>query len=82
MAAELFKMMAGVDLLHVPYRGETAVQADLLSGRVQVMFDPVPAALGYIRDGRLRALAVTAEKPMELLPGVARRWRDILPAMK
>jgi tripartite-type tricarboxylate transporter receptor subunit TctC len=70
MAAELFKMMAGVDLLHVPYRGEAAVQADLLGGRVQVMFDPVPAALGYIRGGRLRALAVTADKPMELLPGV------------
>ena len=43
MAGELFKMMAGVDLLHVPYRGETAAQADLLSDRVQVMFDPVPS---------------------------------------
>jgi len=75
MAAELFKMMAGVDLLHVPYRGETAAQADLLGNRVQVMFDPVPSALGYVRSGKLRALAVTSAKPMtDLLPG--------LPAMK
>jgi tripartite-type tricarboxylate transporter receptor subunit TctC len=69
MAAELFKMMAGVDLLHVPYRGETAAQADLLGNRVQVMFDPVPSALGYVRSGKLRALAVTSAKPMtDLLP--------------
>ncbi len=71
MAAELFKMMAGVDLLHVPYRGETAAQADLLGNRVQVMFDPVPSALGYVRSGKLRALAVTSAKPMtDLFPGL------------
>ena len=66
MAAELFKMMAGVDLLHVPYRGETAAQADLLTDRVQVMFDPIPSSLGYVRSGKLRALAVTAPKPVDL----------------
>jgi tripartite-type tricarboxylate transporter receptor subunit TctC len=70
MAAELFKMMAGVDMLLVPYRGETAAQADLLSDRVQVMFDPIPSSLGYIRVGKLRALAVTAAAPMEVLPDV------------
>lgn len=70
MAAELFKMMAGVDMLHVPYRGETAAQADLLSGRVQVMFDPIPSSLGYIRAGKLRGLAVTADKPMDVLPNL------------
>jgi tripartite-type tricarboxylate transporter receptor subunit TctC len=70
MAAELFKMMAGVDLLHVPYRGETAAQADLLSDRVQVMFDPIPSSIGYIRSGQLRALAITAAAPMDLLPGI------------
>ena len=70
MAAELFKMMAGVDLLHVPYNGETAAQADLLSDRVQVMFDPVPSTIGYIRSGKLRALAVTAAAPMDLLPDI------------
>ena len=68
MAAELFKMMAGVDMLHVPYRGETAAQTDLLSGRVQVMFDPIPSSLGYIRSGKLRGLAVTSAKPMDVLP--------------
>jgi tripartite-type tricarboxylate transporter receptor subunit TctC len=68
MAAELFKMMAGVDLLHVPYRGETAAQADLLTDRVQVMFDPIPSSLGYIRGGKLRALAVTTLKPIDALP--------------
>ena len=68
MAAELFKMLAGVDMLHVPYRGETAAQADLLSGRVQVMFDPIPSSLGYIRSGKLRGLAVTSAKPMNVLP--------------
>jgi tripartite-type tricarboxylate transporter receptor subunit TctC len=71
MAAELFKMMAGVDMLHVPYRGETAAQADLLTNRVQVMFDPVPSSLGYVRSGKLRALAVTSATPMaDLLPGL------------
>jgi tripartite-type tricarboxylate transporter receptor subunit TctC len=70
MAAELFKMMAHVDMLHVPYRGETAAQADLLTNRVQVMFDPVPSSLGYVRSGKLRALAVTSTVPMDLLPGV------------
>jgi tripartite-type tricarboxylate transporter receptor subunit TctC len=68
MAAEMFKMMAGVDLLHVPYRGETAAQADLLTDRVQVMFDPIPSSLGYVRSGRLRALAVTALRPVDVLP--------------
>jgi tripartite-type tricarboxylate transporter receptor subunit TctC len=68
MAAELFKMMAGVDLLHVPYRGETAAQADLLTDRVQVMFDPIPSSLGYVRSGKLRALAVTATAPVDVLP--------------
>jgi tripartite-type tricarboxylate transporter receptor subunit TctC len=68
MAAEMFKMMAGVDLLHVPYRGETAAQADLLTDRVQVMFDPIPSSLGYVRSGKLRALAVTTLKPVDALP--------------
>ncbi len=70
MAAELFKVMAGVDMLHVPYRGETAAQADLLTDRVQVMFDPIPSSIGYIRSGKLRALAVTAATPMDILPGL------------
>jgi tripartite-type tricarboxylate transporter receptor subunit TctC len=79
MAAELFKMMARVDLLHVPYRGETAAQADLLTNRVQVMFDPVPSALGYVQSGKLRALAVTSAAPMpDVLPGLP-TMKEFLP---
>jgi tripartite-type tricarboxylate transporter receptor subunit TctC len=70
MAAELFKMMAGVDLVIVPHVGETAALSDLLSNQVQVMFDPIPSALGYVRSGQLRALAVTAAKPSNSFPGV------------
>jgi tripartite-type tricarboxylate transporter receptor subunit TctC len=68
MAAELFKMMAGIDMLHVPYRGEAAAQSDLLSDRVQVMFDPIPSSIGYVRAGKLRALAVTAATRSDVLP--------------
>jgi tripartite-type tricarboxylate transporter receptor subunit TctC len=68
MAAELFKMMAGVDMVQVPARGEAAAQSDLLSGRIQVMFDPLPASIGYIRAGKLRALAVTTATRSVVLP--------------
>jgi tripartite-type tricarboxylate transporter receptor subunit TctC len=70
MAAELFRMMAGVDLVIVPHIGETAALSDLLSNQVQVMFDPAPSALGYVRSGQLRALAVTAAKPIASFPGL------------
>jgi tripartite-type tricarboxylate transporter receptor subunit TctC len=68
VAGELFKMMAGVDLITVPYRGEAAAMPDLLSGRVQAMFGVMPASLGYLADGRLRALAVTTPKRQAVLP--------------
>jgi len=70
MAAELFKMMAGIDLVIVPHIGETAALSDLLSNQVQAMFDPIPSALGYVHSGRLRALALTAAKPLASFPGV------------
>ena len=70
VAAELFKMMAGVNLVHVAYRGETVAIPDLLSGQVQVMFGVLPSTLPYIRSGQLRALAVTAAKRQEVLPDV------------
>jgi tripartite-type tricarboxylate transporter receptor subunit TctC len=70
ITGELFKMMAGVDLFHVPYRGELEAQADLLSGRAQVMFDPIISAIGYIRGDKLRALAVTTATRIDALPGV------------
>jgi tripartite-type tricarboxylate transporter receptor subunit TctC len=70
VAGELFKMMAGVDLVHVPYRGEPVAMPDLLSGQVQVMFGVVPSSLAYIRTGQLRALAVTTAKRLAVLPNV------------
>jgi tripartite-type tricarboxylate transporter receptor subunit TctC len=71
MAAEMFKMMAGIDMLTVPYnQGETAALADLISDRVQAMFDPVPSSIGYVKADKLRALAVTSTAPMDLLPGL------------
>ena len=70
MAAELFKMMTGVNMVQVPARGEAAAQSDLLSGRVHVMFDPIPSTIGYIRAGKLRALAVTSVTPADVLPDV------------
>jgi tripartite-type tricarboxylate transporter receptor subunit TctC len=70
ISGELFKMMAGVDLFHVPYRGELEAQADLLAGRADVMFDPIIACIGHIKAGKLRALAVTTPQPVDLLPGV------------
>jgi tripartite-type tricarboxylate transporter receptor subunit TctC len=70
VAGELFKMMAGVDLVHVPYRGEPVAMPDLLRGQVQVMFGVLPSSLGYIRTGQLRALAVTTAKRLAVLPDI------------
>jgi tripartite-type tricarboxylate transporter receptor subunit TctC len=70
VAGELFKMMAGVDLFHVPYHGEAEAQADLLAGRAQVMFDPIISSLGYIKAGKLRALAVTTATRVDALPEI------------
>jgi tripartite-type tricarboxylate transporter receptor subunit TctC len=70
LSGELFKMMTGTDMLHVPYRGAPAAEADLLSGRVQLMFDTIPAAIVYVRDGRLRALAVSTATRLEVLPDI------------
>jgi tripartite-type tricarboxylate transporter receptor subunit TctC len=70
VAGELFKMMAGVDMIHVPYRGEGLALPDLISGQVQVLFGAMPASLGYIRASALRALAVTTATRQEVLPDV------------
>ncbi|HEX8375352.1 MAG TPA: tripartite tricarboxylate transporter substrate binding protein [Geminicoccaceae bacterium] len=59
LAGELFKLMAGVDMAHVPYRGSGQAVPDLIAGNVQVMFDSMPSSAGAVREGRLRALAVT-----------------------
>src|SRR5256884_4815636 len=68
VSGELFKMMAGVNMVHVPYRGGAPAMTDLLAGQVHVMFDNVPTSLQYIRAGKLRALAVTSSTRSELLP--------------
>jgi tripartite-type tricarboxylate transporter receptor subunit TctC len=70
VAGELFKMMAGVEMVHVPYRVVPAALTDLLSGQVQVMFDATPSSLPHIRAGKLRPLAVTTAKRQEILPDV------------
>jgi tripartite-type tricarboxylate transporter receptor subunit TctC len=68
VAGELFKMMAGVETVGVPYQGESPAVPDLISGQVQVMFGVLPASLGYIRSGRLRALAVTTATRQAVVP--------------
>jgi len=69
VSGELFKMMTGVTMLHVPYRGSAPALTDLIGGQVQAMFDTTPTSIEYIRAGRLRALAVTTAIRSELLPG-------------
>jgi tripartite-type tricarboxylate transporter receptor subunit TctC len=67
---ELFKMMTGVDMLHVPYRGGAPALSDLLAGHVQVMFDTLSTSIEHIRADRLRALAVTSATRSEVLPDI------------
>jgi tripartite-type tricarboxylate transporter receptor subunit TctC len=68
LAGELFKMMAGVNLVHVPYRGQGPALSDLLGGQVQVLFAATPGTTDYIRTGKLRALAVTSVARADMLP--------------
>ena len=70
VSGELFKMMAGVEMVHVPYRGGGPALTDLLGGQVQVMFAPMPTSIEYIRAGKLRALAVTTATRSEALPDI------------
>jgi tripartite-type tricarboxylate transporter receptor subunit TctC len=70
VSGELFKMMTGTSMIHVPYRGTAAALTDLLSGQLQVMFDNMPTSIEYIRDGRLRPLGVTTATRWEGLPQV------------
>jgi tripartite-type tricarboxylate transporter receptor subunit TctC len=70
VAGELFKLMAGVSMVHVPYRGTGAMFTDFLGGQLQVAFDNVPSSIGYIRAGQLRALAVTTATRLDVLPDV------------
>jgi len=68
ISCELFKMMAGVNLVHVPYRGGAPAVQDLMAGQVQVIFAPVSEAIQHVKAGKLRALAVTTAKRLDVLP--------------
>jgi tripartite-type tricarboxylate transporter receptor subunit TctC len=70
LSAELFKLLTKVDMLHVPYKGSGQSIVDLIAGHVQLNFDSVPPVLGFVRQGRLRALAVTSAKRSALLPEI------------
>jgi len=70
LTGELFKMMAGVEMQHIPYRGEAPALADLVAGQVQVMFPNLPSSVAHIRGGQLRALAVTGTTRSPALPDV------------
>jgi tripartite-type tricarboxylate transporter receptor subunit TctC len=70
VTGELFKIMAGVDMAHVPYRGGAPAVTDLLAGHVQVYFGPLPESIEHIRAGKLRPLAVTSAARLDLLPSI------------
>jgi tripartite-type tricarboxylate transporter receptor subunit TctC len=78
MSGELFKMMTGIQMVHVPYRGGAPALTDLIAGQVQVMFDNIPTSLQHIRTGRLRGLAVTTAERSDLLPDLP-PVADVLP---
>ena len=80
LSAELFKTLAGVDMLHIPYKGSAPAVTDLLAGQVQVMFDNLPSSLAHVKAGKLRAIAVTTAKRSPALPDVPTIAEAGLPA--
>jgi tripartite-type tricarboxylate transporter receptor subunit TctC len=68
MSGELFKMLTGIDMVHVPYRGGAPALTDIISGQVQVMFDNIPTCAEHVKSGKLRGLAVTSTTRSEVLP--------------
>jgi tripartite-type tricarboxylate transporter receptor subunit TctC len=70
LTAEMFKMMAGIDIVHVPYRGAGPAMVDLMAGQVQMMFNTMSASLGHVRGGKIRAIGVATKAPQAALPGV------------
>jgi tripartite-type tricarboxylate transporter receptor subunit TctC len=81
IAGELFKMLAGVDMIHVPYRGSAPALTDLLGGQLNVLFDPLPSSIEHIRAGRLRPLAVTTATRSDVLPDIP-TVADFLPGFE
>ena len=78
MSGELFKMLTGINMVHVPYRGGAPALTDLISGQVQVMFDNIPTSAEHVRAGKLRGLAVTSAARSEVLPDLP-TVADVLP---
>jgi tripartite-type tricarboxylate transporter receptor subunit TctC len=70
LSGELFKSVTGINMTHVPYKGAPTALADLAAGQVQIMFSSLPAAIGLINGGRIRAIAVSTDKRAEILPAV------------
>jgi tripartite-type tricarboxylate transporter receptor subunit TctC len=70
LSGEIVKMKNGVDLIHVPYKGSAPALTDLVAGRIDFLFDPITTALPFVKDGKLRALAITADKRSPLIPDV------------
>jgi tripartite-type tricarboxylate transporter receptor subunit TctC len=68
MSGELFKMLTGIDMVHVPYRGGAPALTDLIAGQVHVMFDNIPTCAEHVKSGKLRGLAVTSTTRSEVLP--------------
>ena len=68
LAGELLKLMAGIDMVHIPYKGASAALIDLISGRISLMFASLPSAITHVRSGRLRAVAVTGAKRSAAVP--------------
>jgi tripartite-type tricarboxylate transporter receptor subunit TctC len=81
VAGELFMMLTGTKLVHVPYRGSAPAITDMLGGQMQVIFDTVPTSLEHIRAGKLRPLAVTTAKRLDVLPDVP-TVADFLPGFE
>jgi tripartite-type tricarboxylate transporter receptor subunit TctC len=81
VTGELFNMMAGVNMIHIPYRGSSPALTDLIGGQVQVTFDPIASSIEYIRAGRLLALAGTGKRRLDVLPDIP-TMSDFLPGFE
>jgi len=79
LSGELFKSLANIDIIHVPYKGSAAAMNDLLGGQISMMFTDIPTALPHVKSGKLRALAVTSAEPSVALPDVAPLAQQGLP---
>jgi len=79
LSGELFKSLANIDIIHVPYKGSAAAMNDLLGGQIAMMFTDIPTALPHIKSGKLRALAVTSAEPSVALPDVVPLAQQGLP---